>query len=313
MIVIDAHCDTLTTLKKQNRTLGERSNVGHVDLHKLRDGGVNVQFFAIYIEPIYGEERGISRTLEIVDLFYQEYKQNSKQMELAVCSNEIRNITRAGKVAAVLTIEGGEALGGKLYMLPIYYKLGVRCITLTWNVRNSIADGVSERFTGGGLTKFGREVVQEMNKLGMLIDVSHISEAGFWDVIDLSSDPIIATHSNCSNLCQHPRNLTDGQIKAIAKTNGVIGLTLVPQFIAENDPGLDKFLDHIDYIANLVGTDFIGVGSDFDGCDHTISEISNASEFHKISTGLSKRGYCDEDVYKIMGGNFMGVMDRVFK
>ncbi|MBO8137460.1 MAG: membrane dipeptidase [Desulfotomaculum sp.] len=310
-LVVDAHCDTLTRLREEKRSLGERSKIGHVDLPRLKEGGVDVQFFAVFIEPVFGERRGIERALEIIDLFYQQYYKYHNLLGLAKCTKDIKKLNQAGKVAAVLSIEGGEALGGKLYMLSIYYLLGIRCITLTWNNRNSIADGVSETRTSGGLTKFGVEVVKEMNKLGMLIDVSHLSERGFWDVLSVSNQPVIATHSNCYSICSNLRNLNDKQIKALGDAGGVIGLTLVPQFISKSSPNLEKYLDHVDHIASLVGTKHIGIGTDFDGIDKTIEEINDAAALPRLTEGLIKRGYSDSDIYNILGGNFLRVMEEV--
>ncbi|MBM7854481.1 membrane dipeptidase [Desulfohalotomaculum tongense] len=310
-LVVDAHCDTLTKLKEENRTLGEKSESGHVDLPRLKVGGVNVQFFAVFIHPSYGEVKGIERAMEIIDTFYKQCDQYKDQMCLAACQRDIVETVQSGRVAAVLAIEGGEALGGRLYMLPVYHRLGVRCMTLTWNGRNSIADGVGEGRTRGGLTNFGVEVVREMNKLGMLIDVSHLSEAGFWDVLDISSQPVIATHSNCAALCPHPRNLTDRQIKALAQVGGVIGLTLVPDFISEKYANLERYLDHVDHIADLVGTDHIGIGTDFDGVERTIDEVSDCTMLPRVAEGLIKRGYNKNEINNILGGNFLRILSKV--
>lgn len=280
-----------------------------MDLQRLKMGGINVQFFAAFIDPVYGERRGIERALEIISFFYSQCDKYSNLISLTSRVDDIIANIQSGKLSAVLSIEGGEALGGKIYMLEIYYRLGVRCITLTWNGRNSIADGVGERRSKGGLTNFGVEAVQGMNRLGMLIDVSHISERGFWDTLDVSAHPIIATHSNCASICNHPRNLSDNQIKAIAERQGVIGLTLVPQFVSENKPTLQKYLDHVDHIAHLVGTNSIGIGSDFDGVDKTVEGIKDCSMLPKITEGLLSRGYSHSDIGKILGGNML----RVFK
>ena len=311
-VIVDAHCDTLTVLQEQKRELGPLSPVGHVDLHRLKDGGVNVQFFAIFVHPSFGELRGIERTLEIIDIFYQQLEKYGEQLALATSKKMIEQIVQQSKIAAVLSIEGGEALGNKINMLNIYYQLGVRCLTLTWNGRNSLADGVNERHTKGGLTRFGTEVVRKMNQLGMLIDVSHLSNYGFWDVLAVSTKPVLATHSNCATLCPHPRNLTDQQIVSLADKGGVIGLTLVPQFISTDKPSLVKYLDHIDYIVNLIGnTKHIGIGTDFDGVDQTLPELSDCSQLSLITEGLTKRGYNEIDIKNILGGNFLRIFGEV--
>ena len=291
-MLIDAHCDTLIKLLAEDRMLGQPSLTGHIDLVKLNAGGVNVQFFAVFIHPDYGEDSGIARAMELINVFYQQCQKYSSQLALATCQDDLIRIVQSGKIAAILAIEGGEALGGQLYMLPIYYLLGVRCITLTWNGRNSIADGVGVK-SAAGLTSFGLKVIREMNNLGMLIDVSHLAEIGFWEVLAVSNQPVLATHSNCAALCDHPRNLNDRQIIALAKAGGVIGLTLVPEFISEYQPSLDKYLDHFDHIVDLVGPEHIGIGTDFDGIDETILEVSDCAMLPQITAGLIKRGYDD--------------------
>lgn len=198
------------------------------------------------------------------------------------------------------------------YICCIYnYLLGVRCITLTWNGRNSIADGISESCTGDGLTNFGIKAVKEMNKLGMLIDVSHISEAGFWNVLSISEHPVMATHSNCFSLCSNPRNLSDDQIIALAKKRGIIGLTLVPDFISTSNADLNKYLEHFDHIVDLVGPDYICIGSDFDGVDKTIPETSDCSKLPRLTEGLLKRAYKETDIVKILGGSMMRLLEEV--
>ncbi|MCL6479450.1 MAG: membrane dipeptidase, partial [Peptococcaceae bacterium] len=221
--VVDAHCDTLTALKKQQRRLGEKSGAGHLDLPRLLLGGVNLQFFAAFVGNEH-RDNPLARALEIFDIFFEEMAVNSDRIEPAYTYSDVNRIINGGKIAALLTVEGGQALAGRLEVLRMFFRLGVRGITLTWNSRNELGDGVGEAGSGGGLTRFGVEVVREMNRLGMVIDVSHLSERGFWDVMRESAKPVIASHSNCRALCDHPRNLDDAQIKALAAGGGVVGL-----------------------------------------------------------------------------------------
>ena len=202
-------------------------------------------------------------------------------------------------------------MDGDLGVLRILYRLGIRLITLTWNQRNQIADGAGEARTGGGLTEFGVKVVAEMNHLGMLIDVSHLSEAGFWDVIKKSKEPIVASHSNCYSLCPHLRNLKDEQIKALADKGGVIGVTFVPDFlIKENRKStVEDVVRHIDYLVEKAGIDHVGLGSDFDGTVELPIGLKGADEIPNITKELLNQGYKEDDIKKILGGNFL----RVFK
>lgn len=307
--VVDAHCDTLIVLKKQNRRLGQKSGAGHVDLPRLVSGGVNLQFFAAFIGPEFNAAP-LARAMEIFDLFFEEMAANSEMVEPVYAYEDIERIISRKKVAALLTVEGGEALAGKLEVLRIFYRLGVRGVTLTWNGRNELGDGVLESGTGGGLTRFGVAVVREMNRLGMVVDVSHLSDGGFWDVIRESDKPVIASHSNCRALCGHPRNLDDGQIKALASAGGVVGLCFYPDFVHKERPSLDAWLDHAEHLANLAGVDCIGIGSDFDGGE-TIPELYDVTCLPLVAEGLLGRGFSGAEVQKILGGNLLRVLQKV--
>lgn len=309
-LIIDGHCDSILDVVRNKRSLLERSNESHLDFPRMKEAGVKVQFFAAFIESEFKPERSLKRALQIIDVFYEEIDKSS-DLSLVTSYADIMKTIEEGKIGALLAIEGGEALADDLGVLRILYRLGVRSLGLTWNQRNSIADGVGERISGGGLTTFGREVVKEMNKLGMLIDVSHLAETGFWDVLTETSQPIIASHSNAYGVCQHPRNLTDSQILALAENGGVMGMNFAPDFISNQHPSLAKLLDHIDYIANLAGIDVIGLGSDFDGIDSTPEGLEDVTKLPCLTEGLLKRGYSEEDVKKILGQNFLRVIKEV--
>lgn len=310
-IIVDGHCDTLSQLAAGERRLGEESQKGHLDLPRLKKGGGNVQFFAAFIESEYKPERALKRTLQLLDIFFREMEANCQGITLVRNLVEINQAMLEKKIAAFLTIEGGEVLEGDLGILRLLYRLGVRSITLTWNQRNQIADGIGERRTEGGLTDFGVAVVKEMNRLGMLIDVSHISEAGFWDVLKYSTKPVAATHSNCQGLCPHPRNLSDEQIKALAAQGGIMGMNFYPPFISSKITTLDDLLAHIDYIRNLVGTQVIGLGSDFDGIDTTPVGLEDVTKLPNLTRGLVARDYSDGEIRGILGVNFLRVLKEV--
>lgn len=309
-IVVDAHCDTLTALRKEGRRLGEESGAGHLDLPRLFLGGVNIQFFAAFIAPEY-RDNPLARALEILDIFYEEAAAGSSLVETVFKYSDIERIVSAGKVAAFLTIEGGEALAGRLEVLRMFYRLGVRGLTLTWNGRNELGDGVGESGTGGGLTAFGKAVVREMNRMGMVVDVSHLSPRGFWDVIGQTVKPVIASHSNCRALCDHPRNLDDGQIKALADAGGVVGLCFYPDFVDKEAPCLESLLDHAVHLASLGGVDCVGIGSDYDGMEAAIPDLADVTRLPLVTEGLLRRGFSEEEVRKILGGNMLRVLSQV--
>lgn len=310
--VVDAHCDTLTVLAKQGRSLGEKSGAGHLDLPRLLLGGVNLQFFAAFVGPEH-RDNPLARALEIIDTFHREMESCTGLVDQACTFTDISRIIAGGKVASLLTVEGGEALAGRLEVVRIFYRLGVRALTLTWNGRNELADGVSESGTGGGLTAFGVSVVKEMNRLGMLVDVSHLSPRGFWDVMGESAAPVAATHSNCRAICDHPRNLDDDQIKALAAGGGVVGLCFYPPFVHGEAPSLETWLDHAEHLAGLAGADCIGIGSDFDGMEAPISDLADVTRLPLVAGGLLRRGFSEEEVQKILGGNWIRVLSRVLE
>lgn len=310
MLIVDAHCDTITTIMKCGE--GLRKNNCHIDISRLKNYDSYVQFFAAFISPEHAKMGALKRTLSIIDRLYQEIEDNKQDIMLCCNYNDMEDAFAGRKIAAVLTIEGGEALEGSLASLRMLYKMGMRGMTLTWNYRNQIADGVIDGISGGGLTPFGREVIPEMNRLGMLVDVSHISEAGFWDVINLTAAPIIASHSNSKKLCSHPRNLTDEQLLALKKNGGVTGLNLYPLFL--NDGGkasIKDALSHIEYIVALTGEDTLGLGSDFDGIESTPEGLEGVQCYSNLLNELLKLNYSEGLVKKIAGENFIRVIKSV--
>lgn len=313
-VVVDAHCDTLLDIAAGKRELGRLAVEGHADLPRLKTGGVKVQFFAAFIEPQFKPVGALKRALTLINCLYREVSANQSQLGLVRSYKDLESLVTAGKIAAILSVEGGEVLEGEPAILEILYHLGVRSIGLTWNQRNQLADGVEESQTGGGLTKLGVQVVNDMNNLGILIDVSHLSESSFWDVLKHSKQPVIASHSNCRGLCEHPRNLTDKQIKELAQQGGVICITFAPQFVTTHGPAtLDQVVDHIDYACQLVGSRHVGIGSDFDGIEVTPEGLSDATCFPAITDRLLSRGYSNEDIRCILGANILSVLKTVLK
>jgi len=329
-VVVDTHNDTILHLIKAppfvgdgtralppRRTLGERSKDGQIDIPRTREGGVDVMLFAMYVSP---QHRGrLRRLIQMLDAFHTEIEANSDTIALATSYDEIIAAVKATKIAAVIAIEGGEPLEGDIGVLRTAYRLGARSLTLTHFPRNELGDG-SGADSGSHLSAFGREVVEEMNRLGMLVDISHLNETGFWDVMELSTDPILATHSNCRALCGHHRNLTDDQIKALAEKGGVMNLSFCAGFIkdgvsnreASRKVTIEDWLDHLDHAVGLVGTDHVGLGSDLDGgCG--FPGLDDVTKFPDLTRGMISRGYADHDITKILGKNNLRVFKRVLK
>ncbi len=326
-IVIDAHCDTLLSVTGRGlgyagrsatkRNFFERNEDGDIDLPRLREGGITCQVMALYIEPQYKPTRSARRTLEMLDGFYSLLLE-SEEFRLATSASDIVKAKGDGEPCALLSIEGGEAVEGSLGLLRDYHRLGVRAMGLTWNERNDIADGQGEKSAGSGLTDFGISLVKEMERLGMLVDVSHLSDTSFWAVDKYAERPYIASHSNCRALASASRNLTDQQIEALAKKGGVIGVVFAPYFV-DNDitkVSLSRLCDHIDHIKKLVGVDHVGLGSDFDGFGLSPGSgtvMKDASGMPKITEELANRGYAEEEIKKVLGGNWLRLYTESFK
>lgn len=314
MFICDCHCDTLTELYNKNASLYE--NEQHFDIKRQIALGGGLQFCAIYVPTeVFRYQGGLRYTLCLLDKYNQEIK---KLHENGIDVLQVRTAEDAGnvlkhKAATLLAIEEGGAIDGSLEALRCLYELGVRAMTLTWSNRNDIADGINEEATGSGLTLFGKQVVAEMNRLGMLVDVSHISTAGFWSVIETSTKPIIATHSNAKSLCAHPRNLNDEQIKALAQNGGLAGITFAGQFLEEDwrNACIESVYKHIDYMLNLIGNDeHIGFGSDFDGISHPPYNIQGVQDYKPLIEYLSKY-YSDETINKITHQNVINFLQKV--
>jgi membrane dipeptidase len=309
MIILDAHCDTITKIMDTNENL--LKNSCHIDLVRMKEINNSVQFFAAFIDPMKSNGCPMKLAIKIIDKFHEQIE--LYRDEVSYCTNYEGIILTldSKKVAAILTIEGGDCLEGELSALRMFYKLGVRSLVLTWNHRNEIADGIGES-TNGGLTSFGRKVIREMNELGMIIDVSHLSEKGFWDVIELTKDPIIASHSNAKHICKHRRNLSNQQIMAIKENGGVIGINFYPFFLSDSgNANIKDILLHIEHIAELTGEDHLGFGADFDGIDISPVDIHGIQDMGNIYNELMKLNYSQSFIEKIAGQNFLRVIKEI--
>lgn len=317
MKVIDAHCDVLWRMwqrkYKKDETLGRPfyndADWLQVTANKLKKGGIGLQACAIYIDEDVAHKRPFEVALEMIDLFYQEVV--SDDTILIRNRADVLEWNQGNKLGLLLTLEGAEAVQADLVKLENFHRLGVRWVGLTHNPANAVADGVGEE-RGAGLTNFGKKFVAELNRLQMGIDVSHLAEKGFWEVIELSSQPIFATHSNSKAVFPHRRNLTDDQIKAIINKDGMIGLTYVPYFTSGNRPVMVKdLLHHVDHILSLGGEKHLGLGSDFDGISDTIQGLSNSGDTYNLINQLLKH-YSEEIVGRIAGENWYNLMLRLW-
>lgn len=312
--VVDGHVDSILDVLAGKRRLVQRSQHGHVDFPRLREGGVDVQVFAHYVEPEHKPERALRRVLVQLDAFFREAEESGGQVVVVRGRRELDRALAEGRLAAVVGIEGGEVLQGSLEVLRMLFRLGVRLLGLTWNQRNDLADGAGEARANGGLTRLGVQVVREMNRLGMVVDVSHLAERSFWDVLEVSEHPVVASHSCARALCDHPRNLSDRQLRALAEQGGVMGINFYPLFLAERPDTvtLQRVVDHIDHVVQLVGPDHVGLGSDFDGIDRTPAGLEDVTRLPALTAELERRGYDPQSIRKILGENFLRVFRQVW-
>lgn len=307
MQIIDLHCDTVMHLINQPQLKLKKNNLC-VDIEKLKRANALAQFFAMYID-LAEHPNALQRCLSMIDVFYQELAANSTDIALARNEQEIWGNQQAGKVSAFLTIEEGGALQGQLENLRNFYRLGVRLVTLTWNYPNEIGYPNCEiKYQGQGLTEFGQQVVAEMNRLGMIIDVSHLSDQGFYDVAQLSTTPFIASHSNARAVQNHSRNMTDDMIRTVAEKGGVMGINFSGDFLGGGaDSRIADMVTHIKHIYQIGGLDVIGLGTDFDGIESNL-EIANMGEIHKLTNELSKNGFTATAIEKIAYKNILRVI-----
>ena len=355
-IVIDTHCDTPMIMLDRGVDVGKRSDRAEVDFIKMKEGGLDASFFAVYVSNRLDKKQPSKKALEMIDEIHNQVEKYSDLATLAYSSRDILDIHQTGKRAILIGMENGGPIEGNLRLLRNFYRLGVRYITLTHSSHNNICDSS----TGGdpkwnGLSDFGKEVVKEMNRLGMLIDVSHISDKAFWDVIEVSRSPVFASHSCVRSLCNTPRNLTDKMIKALAAMEGVVHLNFYSGFLDESfrrktkeveqklapeikklrekykanqsslwdafgklwkkhappSTTIDVLIDHIDHVVKLVGIDYVGLGSDYDGAGSFPQGLENSSKLQWLTYHLLKRGYSEGDIKKILGKNFLRVFKKV--
>lgn len=319
LILVDGHCDSVLDLMGLSfrspdgppRDLLERGDGGHVDLPRLIEGGVTAQFFALFTDDalVKTAREHTWRMLEAMEGLLAR----TDGLRLARSARDVEDAKASGRVAAFLTIEGGEAIGESLDELRAFYTRGVRLMGLTWNRRNALGSGAAAK-DGGGLTDFGRRVVAEMEDLGMIVDASHLSDKALDDLLETAERPVVASHSNSREVRKHRRNLTDGQAERIAASGGLVAVTFAGAFVDEVPAkvSLSRLLDHVDRLVAVVGTEHVGLGTDFDGySDEHGTVMQDCSQLPRLTEALLERGYAPSDVRSIMGGNWLRVIRDV--
>lgn len=354
-VVWDCHNDLAYRVLYEGLDIGRRLPGGHVDIPRLKEGGVDVQVVAMYPEVYTYPGNSARQTRQLLDAMLRVIEKNSDSVELARTGSDIERIIKSGKIAMPLAIEGGHAIEDSIDILREFHSKGVSSMTLTHNIHHGWADCAAKEPKWNGLNDLGRDVVREMNRLGMVIDLSHVSDKTFFDVLETTEDPVICSHSGCRAISPHRRNVSDDMLRALAKNDGVIGIIFVLNFISseynqatrelraiekpwfdripeiedldlriaiehlnrgrswplEGKPTIDVVLDHIDHAVKIAGVDHVGLGADMYPRIPSPVGIRGVHDYPNITRGLKKRGYDDEDIKKIMGGNFLRVWKTV--
>ncbi|RAL26424.1 dipeptidase [Thermoflavimicrobium daqui] len=330
--VIDAHFDLLMDVEMQ-RGYGKRKVIETTYLPRFKQGGVHTIVAAVYIDSQFVPEMSLRKALSQIQALYAELDESPHQIKLCRSTDDLKQARQEGKVGFILSLEGAEPLYQDIHLLRIFYELGLRKLGLVWSRRNEAGDGSDfvQRQTRkeGGLTVFGEALVKKAEELGIVVDVTHLNDEGFWDVLRIAQKPVIASHSNCRQLCDTMRNLSNEQIKAIAQTGGVVGINATSFVVADHDTEahIDRLIDHIDYIKQLVGVQHIALGLDL--CEDFMKYIApetlariprlpfDVIKGHAmvplITQGLYQRGYQEEDIKQILGENLLRVYQEVWK
>ena len=356
MFVLDSHCDTPSQILRL-RDLSVDNGHAQVDIPKMRKGGVDASFFALYTPASMAPDAACRKALDLISAVYDTLEANKDSIALALTPSQALENRRKGLISIFIGMENGAPIGKSLSLLRMFFRMGVRYMTLTHSADNEICDSCSpgtKRWHG--LSPFGRKVIAEMNRLGMLIDVSHISDESFYDVIRYTTRPVVATHSCCRALADHPRNMSDDMLRALAANGGVIQINFYPvfldggfagilkdsgimergeriesEFIADPSdpakraawytvqdklqslprPSYKRIADHIDHAVSIAGIDHVGIGSDFDGIEVTPDGMEDISCIGKIFDEMRNRGYSEEEIGKVAGGNFLRVLDEI--
>lgn len=309
----DAHIDTLSKMLDFGwNSLAKIPGDSQVTAARLRRSNVGVAVLAMFTENYNRSLPPPLRTLKMIDLAYSLARENSDWLEMVTNTRGISRARKRGRIAIVLAIENGIAIGGDLAHLRNFHRLGVRLMSLAWNHRNRLGDGVGRPNARRGLTSLGRDTVREMERLGVIIDVSHLNERTFWQVAEAATGPIVATHSNAFGICKNPRNLTDAQIRAISGRGGFIGLNFVSGFL--NDSGeasLDDVVRHARHIAEVGGMETLAIGSDFDGTQMLPTGLEHIGKMGRLIAAFRRAGFSRADIDAISHKNFLRVFRKV--
>src|SRR6184192_1387345 len=325
-IVIDSHDDTTQRLLfEKGFDIGVRHANGNIDIPRMKEGGLDALFFSIWVPSDLTGPPAVKRAMDLIDAVREAARTHPNDLMLATTAADVRKAAADHKIAALMGMEGGHMIDDDLRLLRLYAALGVRYLTLTHFKNNNWADSSTDKPAHNGLTPFGKDVVRELNRLGVMVDISHVADKTFWDALEVSRAPLLASHSSCRALSGHPRNMTDDMIKALGAKGGVIMINYSTTFLSnelyeatqKNVPpaerpsvSWEKIVEHIDHAVKLAGPTHVGLGSDFDGTTVPVG-MDDVTQLPKITEALLAKGYSEQDVTNILGGNLLRLMERV--
>ena len=289
--------------------LPEDREPGHTDIPRLREGMVGAQWWSVYIPADAVEDGAAMTQLEQIDIARQMLDTYPEHFELATTADEVLDVFRRGKIASPLGMEGGHAIENSLGALRAFYDLGVRYMTLTHNSDIDWADAHSDEHTHDGLTEFGREVVREMNRMGMLVDLSHTSDATMSDALDVTEAPVMFSHSSVRAVTDHTRNVPDSILERTAENGGIVKITYVPSFVTDETPAtMDDVIAHIEHARDVMGVEHVGIAGDYDGIFTVPEGLEDVSSYPDLFAELARRGWSEQDLRKLAGENMLRVM-----
>ncbi|MDT0630988.1 dipeptidase [Rubrivirga sp. S365] len=312
-VVVDGHVDTPSLMVDEGYAFGERhapeAGRAHVDLPRMVEGGLDAAFFALYVSRTFGEgPEATARALLQADEIERQVAALDGA-EVARTAADVRRLARAGRTAVLLGLEGGHALQASPEVLQALVGRGVRYVTLTHTNTNAWADASTDSARWGGLNETGRALVREMNRLGVLVDLSHVSDEAFYDALETTEAPVILSHSSARALHDHVRNVTDDMLRAVADNGGVVLVNFYPEYVGSGRVTTGHVLDHIEHIARVAGVDHVGLGSDFDGVPTLPEGLEDVTRLPWVTYGLLRRGFSEADVRKILGENALRVLE----
>lgn len=313
-LVFDGHMDTPLRIVDEGLDLGERHPDGHADLPRMREGGLDAAFLAAWVDPAYGHRRALARAEELIAAIRGAAETHADQAGFATSAADVRQLAGLGRIALLAGVEGGHALEGRVENAARLYDLGARYLTLTWMNSNAFADAAGGEALHGGLSDLGRELVAEMNRLGLMIDLSHAAPSTFSEVLEATADPVVVSHSATEVLGPHFRNLSNDQLRGIADNGGLIGINFFARYLAPGSrtvPDWTVIVDHIERVVDIAGIDHAALGSDFDGVPQLPDGMTGVEDLPKIADALEGRGYKGDDLAKILGANWLRVLERV--